>query len=585
MDVRTLPFVSRIPGIGVASGTTVVEIDLALGVAAHTAQDPLSAWRQRQTPSLDQITRGLRRAAEPDSRVGAVVVYLADGIDPVIAEEIGVAIETVNAAGVPTTAVATSFGEGGSGTISYGLAARCEQIWLQPTGQVSLTGLAATMTTLGGALRRVGIEPEFSQRHEYKTAGEQFSASEISPANREMTGRLAASVTENVLAVVARRRGLAEPELRDIVDRSPLSAEQALEAGLVDHLGYRDQADEAIDAAVGGSDQGDDATDRVFAHRFERRGATPDPVALLRRRSAPRIAVVDVMGPITTGRGRSSGPFGGPTSGSDSVVAALRSARTDQRVRAVIVRVDSPGGSAVASDAIRREVLRVREAGLPVIASMGYVAASGGYFVAMPADHIVASPSTITGSIGVVGGKFVTREALQRWGVARESIGSGANSTMFASDRPFTPEQRTRFEAWLDEIYADFTAKAAADRGLTAEQIDAAARGRVWTGADALDLGLVDNLGGHEAAIALACERIHQSREDVEITPWPSVSWVARLRPAESTRSAAALQHAATTAPGARGLSGWVEALETALTTEFSARPGDLMLPWHLSLH
>lgn len=566
-----MPFADQIPGVPTAPTRLVLEIDLSQGLAERAPSDPLTALRQRNTPTLADVLTALRRAAVDDTVVG-VLVLGADGLGATLAEELGAGLDAVRDAGTPTYAFAESYGEMGDGTVAYGLAARCSQVWLQPTGQVGLTGLSATMMTVGGALQRLGVEPQFDQRHEFKSAAELFSADTVSAANREMTGRLARSATDEVLAVVADRRGLAPRVLADVLEQAPVAASRSVEIGLVDRLGYRDEVYDAIRA-----EHGD--VELVYAHRYAKRGGRRSPVAALRRRGAPRIAVVPVHGGIHTGRSRGAGPFQGPSAGSETVVAALRGAREADRVAAVLLHVDSPGGSPTASDAIRREVLRLREQGTPVVVSMGAVAASGGYYVSMAADRIVALPTTLTGSIGVLAGKFVLRGLTERIGLAREVVGTGPNSTMFAPEEPFTDAQLARLDGWLDEVYDDFTRKAAADRSLSYDRLEAVARGRVWTGADALERGLVDELGGREAAIAHLCSRLGRERDDVVVAPWPALSLADRLRPAESSHAPAA----ALTAP-LSGPEGWWGALSGALLDTSGVPLGALSLPWRIEL-
>jgi protease-4 len=226
--------------------------------------------------------------------------------------------------------------------------------------------------------------------------------------------------------------------------------------------------------------------------------------------------------------------------GSDTIAAALRSAINDDRARAIVLRVNSPGGSYVASDTIWREVVRARAAGKPVVVSMGDVAASGGYFISMAADAIVAQPGTVTGSIGVLSGKPVVTELLGRAGVTTDSVAEGAHSDMFTTSRPFSEEEWSLVNAWLDHIYADFTGKVAAGRGMSAERVHELARGRVWTGADALANGLVDELGGLDRAAALARTRAGLPA-GAPLRTYPRVRPLDRLRPAGSSdgRSAA----------------------------------------------
>ncbi len=260
---------------------------------------------------------------------------------------------------------------------------------------------------------------------------------------------------------------------------------------------------------------------------------------LATRRTQPVVAVVNVEGGIGLGRSSAS-PLGGRRAGSDTVCAALRRASERDDVAAAVLRVVSPGGSYVASDAIHREVHRLREEGTPVVASMGSVAASGGYFVAMPADEIVALPSTVTGSIGVLGGKVVVGEALRRLGVGTEPVGSGAHSTMFDPTQRFSEQEWAKVEQWLDAVYDDFTHKAAAGRGMPYERLEPLARGRVWTGDDARRRGLVDTLGGLDEAVARAAQRAGTTRERVRVERVPHLGPLDRLRPAESSESAAA---------------------------------------------
>ena len=271
----------------------------------------------------------------------------------------------------------------------------------------------------------------------------------------------------------------------------PHTAAEAHEAGLVDRLGYRDEVYDSVRSRV------PDEANLLFADRWHRRRKPAWPA---RRRR--HVALVDVRGIIASGRTR-YGPFG-RQAGSDSVGAELRAAAASDHVKALVLRVDSPGGSAVASDAIWREVGRVSEAGKAVVVSMGDVAASGGYYIACPADQIVALPATLTGSIGVFGGKFVLQDLLVRLGLNTETVQEGAHALMFSSRRRFSDGERERLAATIDAIYHDFVTKVAAGRRRPVADIEAVARGRVWTGRDALDVGLVDHLGGLRDAVQIA---------------------------------------------------------------------------------
>ena len=299
------------------------------------------------------------------------------------------------------------------------------------------------------------------------------------------------------------------------MDSGPRTAAEALEARLVDRLGYRDE----VLAAV--RERTDPAAELLFADRWR-----PRPQLRLPGRHRQHLALVEVRGGIGSGRSR-PGPMGSQA-GSDTVATELRAALTDDHVRGVVLRVDSPGGSAVASDVIWREVCRVREAGKPVVVSMGDVAASGGYYVACPADRIVALPSTLTGSIGVFGGKFVTSELREKIGLTSGAVEHGQRSRMWSTRRGFTDDERERLNAEIDAIYADFVAKVAAGRGRTVADIEPLARGRVWTGRDAYEIGLVDELGGLRDAVRIA-RRLSGLPDDAPVTSAIHLPVVARL--------------------------------------------------------
>lgn len=514
----------------------VLEIDLTRGLLATTPGDPLAALRARGVPVLSQVVAGLRHGAR-DPHVAAVALQVGGAALSVAqAEELGAALRDASEHETPTLAWAESYGELSPGTVAYYLAAHCDEVWLQPSGTLALTGVTVSLTLLRGALDKVGVEPQLGQRHEYKTAAEQLGAHEVSDANREMSQRLADSVVEQVRALVSRTRGLSAAELDAVLAAAPLSAEQALEARLVDRLGYRDEAYAHLRDTVGREGE----VRLQYASRYAARHAAPPGRTRTRPgRARPVVALVDVTGAIVSGRG-GSGPGRGPSAGSDTVGAALRAAAADDAVRAVVLRVDSPGGSYTASDAIRREILTLRESGRPVVASMGTVAASGGYFVSMPADEVVALPGTLTGSIGVLGGKFVLRELTGRLGLVQEQVIAGERAAMFSTLRPFDDEEWGRIEHWLDLVYADFTAKAAQDRRLPQDRLEMLARGRVWTGADARARGLVDTLGGLQTAVEAACRRADVDRDKVVLRRFPHLSVLDRMRPPQSSESPAA---------------------------------------------
>jgi protease-4 len=515
------------------AGRLLLELDLSRGVAETPPATALRAVGGR-VPVLQALVDALRRA-ERDGHVAGLVAHV--GRRPISLAQSGElrdAVARFRRSGKLAVAWTESFGELGAGNAGYHLATAFEEIWLQPSGDVGLTGVVARAVFVREALDRLGVEPQLGQRHEYKTAADTFLRSGMSDAGREMARRLAESATETIVADVAAARGLDAAAVREIVDRAPLTAHEALAARLVDRLGYRDEVYASLRSRSSGE---------VRLQYLERYGRRRERRGTLRRavtdRHRPVVALVRASGPIHLGRSASF-PLGGPNVGSDTLGATLRAAGRDPSVRAVVLRVDSPGGSYVASDAIRREVLALRGTGRPVIASMATVAGSGGYYIAMPCDAVVAGPATITGSIGVLAGKQVIRDALGRVGVRVDSESVGAHAEMFSTQRPFTDEEWRRLEAWLDQVYADFTVKAAADRGMPVERLRDVARGRVWTGADALARGLVDRLGGLEEAVGVACERAGLRRDGVDVRALPHVGILHRIRPPESSERPAA---------------------------------------------
>jgi protease IV len=561
-----------LPGGSSTESPLLLEIDLSRGLAETAPADPLSALRQRQQPTLPQVLEGLRRAAA-DPGVTGVLVLVGQAVPIAHVEEIGPALRRMADAGKATVAFATTFGEFSPGSVSYLLAAYCDEIWLQPSGAVGLTGIQLNATLVRGTLDKLGAEPSLRQRHEYKTAANTFMVDHVTEPHREMTQRLADSVMEHIRSVVAERRQLTADEVDAAVAASPMPAAEALERRLVDRLGYRDEAYADLRRR-----HGDDGELGLrFVHRYAHRLATR-PAEQIRRRRSPVVAAIPVRGSIHTGRSRPGGP-GGPSAGSDTVVAALRHAADSDQIKAVVLMVNSPGGSYVASDAIRHAVQTVREAGKPVVASMGALAASGGYFVSMSADRIVALPSTLTGSIGVLAGKVVLRQTFDRIGVTREAIGSGAQATMFSTTLPFDDDQTARLDAWLDQVYDDFTHKAADDRGLSWETLEPNARGRVWTGADAQARGLVDELGGRQRAVELVCELASLDRERIRVQAVPHLGFLERLRPAESSESPSA----ALVAPLSTALpDGPEDLIRLAGAALGLPGPGVLSLPWGL---
>jgi protease IV len=505
------------------TGPLILELDLTDGVMETRPSDPLSAIMTRHQATITDLLAGLR-AARTDDRVKGLIVTL--GGRPIglgVVQELREAIIRFRNAGKPAWAWAETFGEFSAGNVPYYLATAFDMVYLQPSGDLGLTGLAVERVFLRGTLDKLGISMQVGARHEYKSAPEQLTEKGFTGPSREATERVAQSVTEQITNAIAERRGITEQDAQRLVNLGPYLADQALAAGLVDALGYRDEAYAGLRKQVGTEPM------LLYVGRYQRMRDLANRAKQLAGPRPATVALIQATGAIRRGRnGRS--PLTGTSMGSDSMTAALRAAIADDHIKAIVLRVNSPGGSYVASDSIWREVVRARNAGKPVVVSMSDVAASGGYFISMAADAIVAQPGTLTGSIGVFSGKPVLGEALGKAGVSTDSIVLGDHAAMFSTTKPFTSDEWRIVDAWLDHIYADFTGKVATGRGLSPVRVHELARGRVWTGADALERKLVDELGGVEEAATIARRRAGLP-PTAPLVPFPRIAPIDRLRP------------------------------------------------------
>ena len=386
------------------------------------------------------------------------------------------------------------------GNKEYYLATACSKIYAVPTGILTVSGLAAEITFFRDTLDKLGIEAQFEAVGKYKNAPNQFTEAGLTEPHREQMGALLDGLFEQYLTGIASGRSKTEDEVRELLDRGLFDASQALEAGLVDELLYRDQVEAQLDGAQ-----------RVSPNRYVGEGSR------LGIFGGPKVALIYAVGDIMPGESQ-DGAFGGASSvGADTVSRALRQARRNSSIKAIVVRVDSPGGSGTASDVIWREIGLAREA-KPVVISMGDVAASGGYYIAMGSSAIVAQPGTLTGSIGVYGGKFNLKGLYDKLGVTKAILTRGKHADMFSEYRAWNEDERRQFRRIQEAFYEDFLKKVADGRGKTKEQVHEVAQGRVWTGEDALRLGLVDRLGGLDAALAVAKEKAGIAAE--EKTQW-----------------------------------------------------------------
>ena len=471
----------------------VLSADLSRGLAEGSGDDALSELAFGSKQTLRGLLDALIRAGD-DARVKGLYARLGgDTLGLATCQEVRDAVRDFRAKGKFAIGFADSFGEFGPGTRPYYLATAFDEIWLQPLGSLGLIGLHSEMPFFRGMLDKLGIVPSFAHREEYKTATNALTETAMTGPQREQVEDLLGASEGQIVGGIAAARNLSAEQVTALIDRGPFVADEALAAHLVDRLGYRDEA---------------------LARARERAGSGGKFVALSRyldgagkpHDSGPKIALIYGTGMITAGGSSGSSLLGAGEFTARKLARAFRQATDDHEVRAILFRIDSPGGSAVASESIWREVVRARDLGKPVVVSMGDVAGSGGYYVAAPADKIVAQPGTLTGSIGILAGKVVVADLLKKLGITSDAAARGANADMFSEFADFSPAGRERLNAFLDDVYRGFKAHVAAGRHLSADQVEGAAKGRVWSGEEAKQKGLVDELGGYDVALRLAKE-------------------------------------------------------------------------------
>jgi protease-4 len=481
------------PTVTPLANNIILTVDLTQGLADGPREDRWLRLLVGAEPTLRDVLDGIETASG-DPRVKVLLARVGDdelGLAKI--QELRDAIAAFRAKGKFALAFADSFGEFGPGTRPYYLATAFDEIWLQPMGNVGLTGLYAEVPFFKGTLDLLGIAPQFDHREEFKTAMNSLTETKMTPPHREEVDALLASIAGQIIHGIAEGRKLPEAEVREAIDRGPLLADEASQAKLVDRLGYRDEViGHARSRAGSGAELTSLTTYLDRAGRPHREGST--------------IALIYGTGLIQRAASSANPLTETNVMAATEITRAFRSAVRDPSVRAILFRIDSPGGSVVASESIWREVVFARERGKPVVVSMGDVAGSGGYYVAAAADKIVAEPATLTGSIGVLAGKLVVSDLFQKLGMSTDSAQIGANAAMYSSSSDFSARAHSRLEAFLDETYRGFKDHVATGRHMTQEEVEEVAKGRVWSGEDAKTRRLVDELGGSAVALRLAKE-------------------------------------------------------------------------------
>ncbi len=494
---------------------TILQANFERPLIEYIPDDPVGALVKQESPTVLGVVETLDKAAADDRVMALVARVGASSLGLAQIQEIRDAVLRFRQSGKPAIAYAETFGEFRPGNGVYYLATAFDEIYMQPSGDLGLTGLMAESPFLRGLLDKLGLVPRGDHRYEYKNALNVFTERAYTDPHREATQALLDSMFEQIVNGIAEARSLSQDQVRAIVDRGPLFGQETVDAKLVDGLAYRDEVRERVKESAG-----EDAEFLDLSKYLDLAGRLYG--------DGESIALIYGVGSATRGKSKYD-PFSESVNmGSETVARAIRDAIDDDDVKAILFRVDSPGGSYVASDTIWRETIRAREAGKPVIVSMGELAASGGYFVSMAADKIVAQPGTITGSIGVLAVKLLTPGFWEKTGISWDEVHTSENASYWSSLQDYTPEEWSRFQAWLDRIYEDFTAKVADGRNIPKERVLEIAKGRVWSGEDAKGLGLVDELGGFSEAIALAREAagidadaaIHLKRFPPRKSPW-----------------------------------------------------------------
>ncbi len=541
----------REPALG---GRAVLAVRLDRSVVERVPEDPLAEFAGEQPIGLRELRRALTHAAADDRIVGVRlrVDRYSGGIG--VAQEIRDLLSEIRTAGKWTAAYLETAGEFTAGNLDYLIAASCDDVSLNPMGDVNLIGISFRFPFLRGSLDKLGIRAEYPGRGDYKDARFMYTNRDFTPAQREMMEWLGVSLTEELVEDIAASRGMEPDQVRHLLDRGPYLGEEAVISGLVDRVEYWREF-------VSRVDRESDGAETVFLREYLRRG--------VRASSGPKIAVVTASGTILRGENaRSVNPLmGGEIMGSETIARAFRNARTTRSVKAVVFRVESPGGTPLASEIIRQEMALTAEQ-IPVVVSMINTGASGGYWIACGAHRIVANRGALVGSIGVAAGHFnMDPFWADTLGVTFGRIDFGANANLYSTLEDWSDPQRLVIDRILDRTYERFVGLVADARDMTPEQVDSLGQGRVYTGAQAKAKGLIDEVGGFDVALAEARELAGIAPGiDIELVDFPKIRpWWKQFLTRRSAEEAAVRDA--------------VGAIEQAWSTGSLATPGTVWMP------
>ncbi len=493
-----------------ASAPNLLKIKLEGTIVEEApAMSMLTRFAPRMTVFRD-ILMGLKDAEQDPSIRGLMLHIHGHDLGWARAQELSQAIQSFRASGKIAIAYLES-----AGSSDYIIATACDNIVMAPAGGLELMGMMSEVLFFKGAIDKLDIKPDFLQAGKFKAAIEPFTRNGMSRPHRENLNALMDSLFSQMVSAIAEGRGLDEDLVRDIIDDGPYLAQDALEKNLIDKTLYSDQLDEELENILGSKPE------PIRLGRYRKyRGKQPgilDPW-----RNLPRVALVYATGVIHSGESRNMMGVSNSV-GSETLVRALRKVREDDDIKAAVLRVDSPGGSSLASDLIWREVMMF-EGKKPLIVSMGDVAASGGYYIAMPAQYILSMPGTLTGSIGVIGGKINLKGLYEKIGLKKEIITRGKNADLHSDYSSFSQSARKKVKKEIETVYGIFVQKAADGRGMEYREIEKLAQGRVWSGRQAESNKLVDEMGGLRKALELAKLKAGITEEQktlLEIYPRP----------------------------------------------------------------
>lgn len=471
-------------------GNIILSLDFNNPIVEKNDASPFSFAMDEEPMALLDVLQAIDRAAKDPNVKGIAARFGGNQPTMVQAQEIRDALARFRASGKFTYAFGTDYGQYGLGNRAYYLASAFENIWLQPVGTVSLTGVTLMSPFGKTALEKIGVTADFMQREEYKSFMEPGQRDGFSPLVKEEMQTLINGLSDQIAEGIATSRKWDLDRVKDLMKRGPFVDEEAVQEGLVTKLAYADEFEDELKRKVG--------DDVEYIDPLTYMGFTDPPAQTI---PATSVAIIYGSGIIMDKGFEGSDLTGEPILGADIIADAFTEASENENVKAILFRIDSPGGSPAASESIRRAMIHAQKRGKPVIVSMGETAASGGYWIAMNGDKIIADPATITGSIGVVAGKFSVDGLLQKLGITMDGVSTSANAGLWNMTTPFTPEQRARVDALLDNTYRSFVNNVAAARKIPLENMPQIAKGRIFTGVQAIQIGLVDKLGGYNEAM------------------------------------------------------------------------------------